>query len=282
MAAGDVAGGAAAGGAAGSVAGPWGAAIGAGLGGLMSLMGGSDQSAGIEAQIQGQKEMLELQFQQNKISRAEYLQSMQDIYNPSEEKLGELYAPFSGLAGEGLEEMQRDGEPTREDFKYGKTAEDFLDPSIDYQLEQSRKGVEGSAAAGGSLLSGAAMKAISDRAGQIGQKGYAQAHDRMTQDRQYEQNKHYGDNDLDVASAGRKYDKAGNLLSLGMGAIDKQADAIKYGTTGRAGGNLAPTSAPLMPTSAGLSQIQSGKTKSALGGQLINMGGQYLANQYGK
>jgi hypothetical protein len=278
----DLASGVAGGAAAGSVAGPWGAAIGAGAGGLLSLMGSDDQAAGIESQIQAQKEMLELQFQQNKISREEYMQSMQDIYNPSEEKLAELYAPFSGLAGQGVEEMQREGGPVREDFKYGKTVEDFLDPSIDYQKEQATRAVNASGAATGSMLSGAAQKAIADRAQQIGKKGYGDASNRMVQDRNFEQGKHYTDYGLDVDAEDTRYNKASNLASLGLGAIDNTAGAIRFGTAGRAGGNLAPVSAPLMPSSSGLSQIQSGKTKQALGGQLINMGGQYLANQYGR
>lgn len=64
----------------------------------------------------------------------------------------------------------------------------YLDPSMDFRIGEAMKAVENSAAARGGLQSGATLKALSDRAGQMAQTDYANAFERAAADRGF----HYG------------------------------------------------------------------------------------------
>ena len=79
------------------------------------------------------------------------------------------------------------GAPTPEygGTQYKKTVADFLDPSMDYQIQQASNAIQGGAAAQGNLLSGAAQKQLADRAQSIGSMEYGKAYDRMFADRGY-------------------------------------------------------------------------------------------------
>jgi hypothetical protein len=67
----------------------------------------------------------------------------------------------------------------------GYTVNKYLDPSIDYQVDQASKGINQGAFAKGGALSGATLKALSDRAQNIGKTGWQEAFNNMTTDRQF-------------------------------------------------------------------------------------------------
>ena len=98
------------------------------------------------------------------------------------------------------------------EFEYSQTIGDFLDPSMDFQMEQAMRPIESSAAAGGSLGSGATLKALQDRGQQVASMNYGQAFDRMNQDKSFTYNQY-----LNNATMKRQQlkDQENQLLNIG-------------------------------------------------------------------
>lgn len=61
----------------------------------------------------------------------------------------------------------------------------YLNPSMDYEMQQAMNQVNQGAAAGGSLLSGATLKALQDRSQNIARQNYQQAFQNMQGERQF-------------------------------------------------------------------------------------------------
>lgn len=99
------------------------------------------------------------------------LASIAEATDPFTRSASGDWEAYRGAAGQDLSQYNYDPfeEYNTEDTKK------YLDPSIDYQVQQATRGVEGSAANAGKLNSGATLKAIADRAQQIGQTGYQNA-----------------------------------------------------------------------------------------------------------
>jgi len=80
------------------------------------------------------------------------------------EFVANTYAPYANLASLGAQGMSQDYSVTPNAYQFQGQVSDYLDPSIAYQQDQARRQLESSAAARGNLMSGAAAKAIADRA----------------------------------------------------------------------------------------------------------------------
>ena len=97
-----------------------------------------------------------------------------------------LYSPemrMGGVALRDLNQMAYQDIPSQQDFQYGKTIDDFLDPSMAFQQEQMRRNVDQSAVSGGGLYSGNTLKELQDRGAQLAQTDYANAFNRMDKDK---------------------------------------------------------------------------------------------------
>ena len=73
--------------------------------------------------------------------------------------------------------------PKYQQFQYDKNVNQFLDPSMAYQQAQMQRSLDQSASTGGSLLSGAAMKALQKNSSDLAQTDWGNAWNRMQQDR---------------------------------------------------------------------------------------------------
>ena len=113
------------------------------------------------------------------------MDTLGEEYSSTGQQIAGQYAPLAALGTAGAARLQADYGVEAPNYQFRGRVEDYLDPSIAYQQEQARQQLEQSAAARGSLMSGAAMKAIADRAQQIGQQGYADAYTRMERDRAF-------------------------------------------------------------------------------------------------
>ena len=233
----------------------------AGAGVVSNLLGANAQANSIEAQIAAQ----------NRINQ-QLRRDLKGVYGDAERKTVGAYAPYTDLAGQGIAGLQQDYSVNVPDFQYDKTVSDFLDPSIAYQQDQARRTIESGAAASNSLLSGAAQKALSDRAQQIGEQGFADAYQRMIADRNFQYGKGKDTYQMKVEEAKRKYGQYGDLANIGLGAVDKTARAYQDFASNY-GANLAGT-AP--QSSAGTSGMVWGQTAGNLGSGLIDLAGKMI------
>ena len=198
------------------------ALIGAGTNILGGLLGGMGAQSAQEADAQLRKEMMERQI-------AEQRQAYSDVsptYQPY------MDAGQQGLAG--LSELGRTAgqyDFTPEQFQYGKTTQDFLDPSMDFQQDQMRRQLEASSAMGGNLLSGGALKELQGRGAQLAQTDYANADQRMMNDKRFA----YG-SFMDNANARRQALQQG--FQNRMGIANQQAGLGQFGTSGNANARI--------------------------------------------
>ncbi len=194
------------------------ALIGAGTNILGGLLGGMGAQEAQEADARLRKQMMERQI-------AEQRQAYSDVAPTYQ---GYMDAGQQGLAG--LAELGRTAgeyDFTPEQFQYGKTTQDFLDPSMDFQQDQMRRQVEASQAMGGGLLSGGALKELQGRGAQLAQTDYANANQRMMNDKRFA----YG-SFMDNANARRQALQQG--FQNRMGVAGQQTGLGQYGTSGNA------------------------------------------------
>lgn len=147
----------------------------------------------------------------------------------------------------------------------------FLDPSIDFQIEQSNKSALAGQAASGNLGSGAALKELSDRAQKIGETGYTNAQNAALQNWRDSFN-------MQRQSNQDQYTNLQNLYNISSGAVDNlvglktnvaNANAQAIGQLGNINAQNAQSNW-IIPS-------QVGKGLATLGGQAMGYG---MAQRY--
>lgn len=176
------------------------------------------------------------------------------------EFIANSYSPYANLASQGAQGMTQDYSVTPNAYQFQGQVSDYLDPSIAYQQDQARRQLESSAASRGNLMSGAAAKAIADRAQQIGAQGYNNAYAAMERDRGYgaeQAQQHYLNQ---VAQGQQQYTQAQDVAQLSLQGLGGQGDALQYGVTNSANARL-PTYTQQIDPSAGVGDMHVGKMR---------------------
>ena len=215
--------------------------------------------------------------QQAKAQRRDKLNARQGMVDQYESAYGDIkgmYSPYAALSPMALKMLQEDYSVDPGEFTYDKTVRDFLDPSIAYQQEQARKSLEGSAASRGSLLSGAAQKALQDRAMQVGQTGYNNAFSQMMTDKNQLYRQYSEDFLRRQQEAQRLYGQAQDINTLAQWGVTGQANARQQMASGVA--NAYGQTADI-PTTAGMGWTGTGQATGAAANTFASfygMGGQ--------
>jgi len=199
-----------------------------GLGTMAAIAGGSKlASAGAsaignyysdKAKAREAREIARKQEEALRQARGEYGEAYTDIssfYNPYMEGGAEAFGQYQDL----------DMSYMPEDFEYSQTIGDFLDPSMDFQIEQSMRPIESSAAAGGSLGSGATLKALQDRGQQVASLNYGQAYDRMSNDKSFAYKNYLNRANMQRQQNQDRGNQLQNLFSTGYNATQNVAGA---------------------------------------------------------
>lgn len=202
-------------------------------------------------------------------------------YQATGQQIAGQYAPLASLGAVGAQRLQGDFGVQDPNYQFQGRVEDYLDPSIAYQQDQARQQLEQSAAARGSLMSGAAMKAISDRAQQIGQQGYGDAYSRMERDRTYgtqQAQQGYANQNQQAQQALRQ---AQQIAQLGISGLAGQSAGQQFGTRGSVGVRQGAYGQTVNPT-AGLGDIRRGEMQGDFTKGLFELGGDYLKGKFGE
>ncbi len=148
----------------------------------------------------------------------------QQILGDSFDYIKNIYDPYMEGGAEAFGQYQDlDMSYMPEDFEYSQTIGDFLDPSMDFQIEQSMRPIESSAAAGGSLGSGATLKALQDRGQQVANMNYGQAYDRMNQDKSFAYKNYLNRANMQRQQNQDRGNQLQNLFSQGYNATQNVA-----------------------------------------------------------
>jgi hypothetical protein len=208
--------------------------IGAGvLGGGAGLFGGmSEAEAANRAIKQGQQGITNLQNQFGEQS-AEVMDILNTGYAPYTQGAGQNFANYQNMVNNMGGVQYADADP----FAYNlqSQSQQFLDPSMDFQIKEATDAVQGSAANAGKLFSSSTGRGIAARAQDIAQKSWKDAMNMAITDRGFQYGV-YGDEidrdranvDLQLRQEGLKLDALGNIVSIG-------ADATTNLTTATAG-----------------------------------------------
>ena len=198
------------------------AGLGMGANALGGYLGGMGAQEAAEADARARKEMLQMQIDEGRQAYSDVAPSFRPYMQAGQEGLGAL-STLAQNAG------QYDYTP--EQFSYGQTTQDFLDPSMDFQQDQMRRQLEASQAMGGGLLGGGALKELQQRGAQLAQTDYANANQRMMNDKTFA----YGAF-MDNANARRQALQQGFQNRLGL--ANQQANLGQFGTTGNANARM--------------------------------------------
>jgi len=200
-------------------------------------------------------------------------------YDATGQQIAGQYAPIAALGVTGAERLQGDYTTATPQYQFQGQVEDYLDPSIAYQQQQARQQLEQSAAARGSLMSGAAMKAIADRAQQIGQQGYADAYARMERDRAYGTGQAQQDYLNRNQQAQQQLQQAQQIATLGLQGLAGQTSGQTYGTSGSVGVRQGAYGETVNPT-AGLGDVRAGQMRGDFTKGVFDLGGEYLKGKF--
>jgi hypothetical protein len=137
-----------------------------------------------------------------------------------------MYSPYSAAGVQGLQGLQNwQATQSPEAFSYGRSVNDFLDPSVAYQMQQQQQALEASAASRGGLLSSGATRQLSELATKLAQTDYGNAYNRMAQDKAqtYQQYIDLFNNQRAVNLD--RYNQLSGLANIGQNATANVANA---------------------------------------------------------
>ena len=105
------------------------------------------------------------------------------MYDPYAEQGLDAWAKMRGMEGEF--DPSKFKSPEMGEFEFDESVDRYLDPSMAFQQKEAMRGLQGSAAAAGGLLSGKTLKDIQSRGTELARQDYGNAFDRMTGDRTF-------------------------------------------------------------------------------------------------
>ena len=197
----------------------------------LSLLGGSlaGQAIGGLFNVDAQRDAARA----NRQVMQDATNNMNTVAQGTYNQMGQMYNPYVQQGNDAFNQYAA-FDPTVEmgEFNYGKSVNDFLDPSMAYQQDQARRQVEASNAAAGSLGSGAFAKELQERGMLLAQQDYSNAHQRMTNDKQFTYNDFMNRFNNTRANNQARMGQLQNISNVGQNAM---------GTMTNAGQNLANT-----------------------------------------
>lgn len=197
----------------------------------------------------------------------------------SEEQLGgayndinDMYGGYRDAGATGLNQLQnRDQYRTQTgEFGYDKNVNDFLDPSMDFEIAQAMRTMNSQSGANNSSMSGATMKALSDRSQAIAGQKYGEAFDRMRGDRgdAYQQ---FSDDFNRRRSVNQDmYNADSNMAGMGMDATGQTANARQNYGTGMVNA-LSPSYGTSNQSKAGIHDMVMGNSYGKMGRGIGNL-----------
>ena len=200
------------------------------LGGGAGLFGGmSEADANNRAVNKASKGITNLQNQFSGQS-AEVMDILNRGYQPYTQGAGQNFSNYQNMVSNIGGAQYADTDPFAYDLQ--SKSQQFLDPSMDFQIQEATEAVEGSAANAGKLFSSSTGRGIAARAQDIAQKSYKDAMNMAITDRGFEYGV-YGDEidrdranvDLALKQQGLKLDAMGNIVSIGADATTNLATA---------------------------------------------------------
>lgn len=174
-----------------------------------------------------ERKALEAQANSNATQMA-FQQQQLDRQTEAGEYAKGLYQPYVD-AGQSASQRILSGEfsgPELGDFNYQSNVNDFLDPSMDYQLHQAQKAMQETSNMGGNSQSGNTYLALQNQAQDYAQTDYANAYNRMASDKSSAYQSY-----MDKFNAQRQgiidnYNQIAGISSQGYNATQGQANAV--------------------------------------------------------
>lgn len=185
------------------------------------LIGGISESAGHGVQNIGSSGDSILNYMGQKKQLKDYhsgLDKVEGINQETLDQLNAMYDPYTQAGQQALSELQTG------DFEYDmpefdqSSARNWLDPSMDFQMDQANKALSSRQAGTGDYLSGAGMQALGEQNRQMAETGYGKAQGMAYQD-------YMNRVQSDRQNIADRYNRLQNMNQMGYGATGAQAGA---------------------------------------------------------
>lgn len=138
----------------------------------------------------------------------------------------EMFQPYANLAPKYLQQLESGiasgefSQPDMGQFDYQGDVNQFLDPSMKYQMDQGRQNLEQSAVAGGGLSSGATLRELMNQGQDYARQDYGNAYGRMQQDKQFNYQDWLNHFNNQSMQAQQKYEQLGSMFNTGMSGVN--------------------------------------------------------------
>lgn len=137
-----------------------------------------------------------------------------------------MYSPYTQYAQEGMQRLlSGDYTPEMGEFTFDEDVSKYLDPSLQFQLQQGTRSLDASAAGSGNLYSGAQQKALQQLGSDLGRTGYADAWARMQTSRGNAYDQYLNKFRAAQQNADQRYMQAKDILGVGMNAMGNISNA---------------------------------------------------------
>ena len=251
------------------------------IGALGSLLGVGAQLYGANQQAQASRDNLRLQLEAQRRAQESAQAFTQKGYDTIEGLFGGRDAMTQAYQQD--QSAYRNFDPTTQmgQFEYNKTAQDFLDPSREYQQQEIMRAQNAKNFGTGMGLSGSAQLQLQDRLQNQASLGYDSAFSKMTNDRAFNYTDWQNHFNNQVANKSAQYQQLINNINSSKGDMSTLAGAI--GGSAQSNANMALNQGNI--TTQGLQQSgminnqQMGNTWSAVSSALQNPGLQDAVGQ---
>lgn len=199
------------------------------------------------------------------------------MLNMSEEQLGgayndinSMYDPYRSAGAGAMSHLQNRDQYRTEAGQFdnsGYNVDSYLNPAMDYEIDQAMKSINSGAGAGNSSMSGATLKALSDRSQAIARQNYGDAFDRMRADRGDAYQQFSDDFARRRTSNQDMLAMDQNMANMGMNATNQTAQARQNYGTGMVN-SLSPSYGTSNQSKAGIHDMVMGNMYGNMGRSL--------------
>ena len=239
---------------------------------LGDIFGAVGDYYGAKRQSQGMKDAVDGYNQELEATRERMYDLSEDQLGGAYDDINDMYGSYRDAGQTGLDQLNN-REQYRTDtgqFNYDKGVEDFLDPSMEYEMEQAMRGINSGAGASNQSMSGATLKALSDRNQAIARQNYGNAYNMMSNDRNNAYQQFSDDFNRRRAVNQDMYNQDQNMVNIGQNATGNTANARQTYGSGMVS-SLAPSYGSSNQSKAGIHDMVMGGMYGKMGKSLGNL-----------
>ena len=188
-----------------------------------------DKLSAANATAQAQNKAMQPYYQQAGQDMSQANNAIQGMYNP--------YIQQGQQAGAQYQQMAQSGAPAATPFSYNKTTQDFMDPNVQWNIQQGTNALDASAAARGGLFSGGHGVGVQSFAQNNANQAFGNAQRAQQSDQSQAYKQYYDSLNLAQQARQQQMGQLQTIMNMGYNSTGQAANSV--GSNASAQGNLA-------------------------------------------